>query len=214
MRGRRHSRMSSLPLQIFSQPHLLFPCPASYSVFQGGEMLRSKAWCFSVHATLSWLGPGRSPSLVLCIYLLPFSLISHSYTPPPRTTIVVGLLSVTSLNVRSSSVDFRVWVCISKSRSVVLSRNVCVAGTATQDPSSGSQRTSSSRGDLLILHSRQGGEAHIIYSFNKKTGKQHSTVIKNTNSQVKQALVWILFFHVRRLQADYSFPQKSPFLHL
>ena len=170
MQGRRHSLTSSLPLQIFSQSDLLCPCPASYSVLGGGEMLKCQGlhwWCFSAHATSSWLGPARIPSLVLGIYVLPFSHISHSCSPPPRTAIVMGLPYVFLLNALLWSAYIFLnlcqwyWVVMS----VLLARE-----PPPQDPSSPSQRMSLSRRDLLILHFPQGEGAPSIHSFNRKKG--------------------------------------------
>lgn len=108
------------------------------------------------HTPWSSLGPHRVPPLVFCIYLLPFSLISYCYSSPPRTTIVMGLIYVICLNVLLWSVDFcfvctYFWISVSSIESLCL---VLLGKLARepppQDPSSPSQRTSSSR-DLFIL---------------------------------------------------------------
>lgn len=139
-----------------------------------GRCSRSKDWIRDVSQSTP-----RDPervSLVLCIYLLPFSLMSRSYSPPPRTIIVMGLLYAILLECTLVKWGLLLCVCVFLNlcqwywvvMSVLLGK--LAREPPCQDPSSPSRTMSSSRGDLLILHSPWCEGAHVIHSFNKKKG--------------------------------------------
>lgn len=115
-------------------------------------------------------------SLVLCICLLPFSLMSRSYSPPPRTTIVMGLLHVILLECTlvKGGLLLCVYVFLNLYRWYWVVMSVLLGKLARepphQDPSSPSWRMSSSRGDLLTSHSPWCEGAHVILLSTKRRG--------------------------------------------